>query len=218
MKVFFDVDGVLIDGWHANPSRRIPWDATIEQDLGIDREGFQRLFFGVGPARSTSPMFECVIGRCDLKHALTEVLPQVGYHGDVETFVRYWFEKDSKINKEVFRLVRRLRLLGAQTYVATGQEHHRAAYLWNDLGFSGAFDGMFYSAKIGLAKKDPGFFEAINRSLDIAPEERPLFFDDQPEIVECARSKGWDATIFTSTIDVDRHPRLRESLLDAAVR
>ncbi|TCR67868.1 hypothetical protein EV561_1482 [Rhizobium sp. BK376] len=89
--------------------------------------------------------------------------------------MRYWFEKDSKINQDVLRLVRRLRILGAQTYIATGQEHYRAAYLRNDLGFSSTFDGIFYSARIGLPKKDPGFFEAINRSLDIVPETPSLF-------------------------------------------
>lgn len=69
MKIFFDVDGVLIDGWHADASRRKPWDATIEADLGIDRETFQHLFFGTVGARSFSRMVECVSGRSDLKSA-----------------------------------------------------------------------------------------------------------------------------------------------------
>jgi FMN phosphatase YigB (HAD superfamily) len=33
MKIFFDVDGVLIDGWHANSALRKPWDAMLEVDL-----------------------------------------------------------------------------------------------------------------------------------------------------------------------------------------
>ena len=37
LKVFFDVDGVLIDGWHNDPKRRKAWDAAIKADLGIDR-------------------------------------------------------------------------------------------------------------------------------------------------------------------------------------
>ena len=36
MRIFFDVDGVLIHGWHAKPERRRPWDATLQQDLGVD--------------------------------------------------------------------------------------------------------------------------------------------------------------------------------------
>ncbi|MGN7806733.1 HAD-IA family hydrolase [Ensifer sp. 22521] len=210
MKVFFDVDGVLIDGWHADFARRKPWDVTIEADLGVDRDAFQLLFFGNPAKGAASPMFECVTGRRDLKEALAAVLPQTGYKGGVDDFVRYWFEKDSNINPEVFDLVRKLRERGAQTFVATGQEHHRAAYLWNELHFANHFDRLFYSAEIGVPKKDPRFFEAINRALEIDPEERPLFFDDQPEIVELASRAGWDAAIFTSARNIQKHPRLRD--------
>ncbi len=209
MKVFFDVDGVLIDGWHADVARRKPWDATIEADLGVDRDAFQLLFFGTPGNRAASPMFACVTGRRDLKEALAAVLPRAGYKGGVDDFVRYWFEKDSNINPQVFDLIRELRERGVQTFVATGQEHHRAAYLWNDLGFANHFDRLFYSAEIGVPKKDPRFFEAINRALEIGPGERPLFFDDQPEIVELASSAGWDAATFTSARNIQQHPRLR---------
>ncbi len=210
MKVFFDVDGVLIDGWHADEARRKPWDATIEADLCVDRSAFQLLFFGTPGNRSASPMFECVTGHRDLKQALAAILPQAGYNGCVDAFVRYWFEKDSRINSEVFKIVRELRERGgAETFVATGQEHHRAAYLWNELGFASHFDRLFYSAELGVPKKDMRFFEAINGALGIEPGERPLFFDDQPEIVELANRAGWDAVTFTSVLDVQQHPRLR---------
>jgi putative hydrolase of the HAD superfamily len=94
-------------------------------------------------------------------------------------------------------------------YVATGQEHHRARYLWNDLGFSQLFDGMFYSAEIGYPKKDIRFFETINAALKISNNERPLFFDDQPEIIDLARQAGWDGMAFTSERDIREHSRLR---------
>ena len=210
MKVFFDVDGVLIDGWHADIARRKPWDETIEVDLGVDRDAFQILFFGTPGNRSASPMFECVTGRRDLKQALAAILPDVGYKGSVDDFVRYWFEKDSRLDPDVFGIVRELRERGrAQIFVATGQEHYRAAYLWNELGFSSHFDRLFYSAEIGVPKKDLLFFEAINRALGTEPGERPVFFDDQPEIVELANRAGWDAAIFTSVRDIQQHPRLR---------
>ena len=70
------------------------------------------------------------------------------------------------MNADVFSLVDDIREDGgAKMYVATGQEHHRARYLWNELGFSKHFDGMFYSADIGHPKNDVRFFEAINCSL-----------------------------------------------------
>lgn len=209
MKVFFDVDGVLIEGWHANEALRKPWDVTMEADLGVDRRAFQDLFFGTSGAQSSSLMYECLTGRCDLKDALAVILPKLGYRGNIEAFIRYWLEKDSNVNAEVLKLVRKIRKInGIQLFVATGQEHYRADYLWNELGFSGYFDEMFYSAKIGFPKKDQRFFEAINRALHITPEEKPLFFDDQPEITELAKNAGWDATTFRSVKDIEAHPRL----------
>jgi putative hydrolase of the HAD superfamily len=191
MKIFFDVDGVLIDGWHADSALRKPWDATLEADLGVDRTAFQELFFGGLAGGSTSPMFECVTGRRDLRDALSDVLPKVGYQGRIDDFVRYWFERDSNVNADVVRLVEDIRAgRGAEIYIATGQEHHRARYLWSELGFSKHFDGMFYSAQIGHPKKDARFFAAINSSLGIGAQQRPLFFDDQPEIVALAKSAG----------------------------
>jgi putative hydrolase of the HAD superfamily len=210
MEIFFDVDGVLIDGWHADSARRKPWDAALESDFNIDREAFQRLFFGTPGNRSTSPMSECLTGRRDLKEALAEVLPQLGYRGNADQFMRYWFKKDSNVNAHVLRLVEDIRKCGeAKMYLATRQEHYRARYLWNELGFSKHFEGMFYSANIGYPKKDVRFFEAINRRLGIDAGQRPLFFDDQPEIVGVAKSAGWDGTAFTSMRDIRDHPRLR---------
>lgn len=153
MIVFFDVDGVLIDGWHSSSALRKPWDETLEADLGVDRAAFQRLFFqGPDGDHRGSPMFDCTVGRRDLMEALAGILPRVGYAGNAEDFARYWFEKDSNINRQVIGLVETIRRSGARLYVATGQEHHRARYLWNELGFSRWFDRLFYSAGIVIRK------------------------------------------------------------------
>jgi hypothetical protein len=75
-------------------------------------------------------MVECVGGRTDLKSALSEVLPQIGYKGKVDDFVRYWFERDSNVQPKVIALAAGLRAQDVRTFVATGQEHYRASYLW----------------------------------------------------------------------------------------
>ncbi|MGD9946654.1 MAG: HAD family hydrolase [Burkholderiaceae bacterium] len=214
MKIFLDVDGVLIDGWHADDSRRRRWDAAIGTDLRIDRAAFQRLFFGVPDSPSTSPMAACMSGRRDLHEALAEVLPQVGYGGRVADFVRYWFENDSNVDMGVLGLIDEIRRCGqVQLFLATAQEHHRARYLWNDLGLREHFDDIFHSAAIGCSKKDVRFYETINRRLGSAADERPLFFDDQPAVIETAGRAGWDGVVFTSLRDIERHPRLRAMLL-----
>ena len=215
MKIFFDVDGVIIDGWHAKPARRKPWDATIERDLGVDRAAFQQAFFAPPPPGGESLMSACIRGRKDLRDVLTVVLPEIGYRGSVDAFIGYWFAKDSNVNQEVLRIVKRLREREeVELYLATGQEHHRAAYLWNDLALKEHFDDIFYSARLGLPKNRAEFFESINAQLRIAPFERPLFFDDMEQVVLAARAAGWDAHLFETVEDLARNPRLLSLLGD----
>lgn len=208
MKIFFDVDGVLIHGWHSKPELRRPWNSTIEEDLGVDRDAFREKFFGTGSV-NRAVIHACVRGERDLKEALAGTLPAVGYAGPVEEFMRYWFEKDSHVNCEVMDAVRRLvRHDHIELYLATGQEHYRAAYLWDELGFKKHFKDIFYSARLGHLKDGPDFFLAINRELGITSTERPLFFDDREDVVGFARTAGWDACQFDTAADLFNHPRL----------
>jgi putative hydrolase of the HAD superfamily len=212
VKIFFDVDGVLIDGWHSKPELRRPWDATIEQDLGIDKGAFREKFFG-SAASNRAVIHACVRGERDLKEALAATLPTVGYAGSVDAFMRYWFEKDSHINREVMESVKRLaRHDHLELYLATGQEHYRAAYLWDELGFKDHFKDIFYSARLGHLKNAPEFFLEINRVLRIGPDERPLFFDDREDVAALAREAGWDACVFNTVADLLTHPRLSNLL------
>jgi len=212
VKIFFDVDGVLIDGWHAKPEYRHPWDTTMREDLGIDVPLFRELLFGNGVSFD-APLHACVKGERDLKHLLAEILPRTGYTGPVDKMLKYWFDRDAKLNPVVFDAVKRLAARpDVSLYLATGQEHHRAAYLWNDLDLKAVFKDIFYSAKLGYLKNDPGFFEAINRHLSIAPDERPLFFDDHHDVVRVARAVGWDVQQVDTPADIVDHPRLKPLL------
>ncbi len=154
-------------------------------------------------------MSACVRGEGDLKETLAELLPALGYRGSVDGFVEYWFVKDSNINQDVLEIVKRLRQCEeVELYLATGQEHHRAAYLWNDLGLKYLFHDIFYSARLGVPKHQAGFFTKINAQLDISPSERPLLFDDSERVVTTARAAGWDAHIFDTVEDLSRNSRL----------
>ncbi len=214
MRIFFDVDGVLIDGWHQNPERRRPWHTTLAEDLNLDVPIFLELVFGVGASpKFNAPIHACAKGERDLKHLLTDVLPHTGYKGSVDAFLAYWFEKDAHLNDIIFGAVRKLSARSdVSLYVATGQEHHRAAYLWDQLNFKAYFREMFYSAKLGHLKNEAAFFDAINRRLGILPGDRPLFFDDTTEVVLMAREAGWDAQLVDTPADVIYHPRLKALL------
>ena len=210
MKIFFDVDGVLIDGWHTKVERRKRWDTSLRQDFGIDPQELQQKFFQSPTGKFPSLMHACVSGECDLKEALSAILPSVGYERSIDAFVAYWFEKDSNINRDVFDSVKSLAgHADVNLYLATGQEHYRAAYLWNDLGFNEQFKDIFYSAKVGHLKNTPEFFQRINSLLGIVAGERPLYFDDDEEVVRLACKAGWDACLFETIGDLRNHPRLQ---------
>lgn len=215
MKVFFDVDGVLIDGWHVDPTLRKPWDVNLKEDLGIDREALERNLFNPRVDGLDAPMLACIKGRLDLKEVLAPILRDLGFQEPVDRFLAYWFEKDSNVNIGVLHVVDRLReRRDVAVYIATGQEHHRAAYIWRDLGFNERFEEMFYSADLGLAKDGAAFFQEINRRLAIEDDEQPLFFDDRPNVVEAAREAGWDAHVFRNISDLTGNPRITALLRD----
>ena len=215
MKIFFDVDGVLIAGWHAKPERRRRWDATLKADLGVDPDALQEKFFATPTGEFASLMHACVAGRLDLKEALAGVLPSLGYSGPVDAFVAYWLEKDSNLNLEILEIVKRLaRSPGVELYVVTGQEHYRAAYLWNALGFRDHFRDILYSAKLGHPKGSAAFFTRINTMLEISADDAPLFFDDHEQVVALAREAGWDACVFEDVRTILTHPRLQSFFAD----
>ena len=200
MKIFLDVDGVLIDGWHADPSLRKPWNLNLESDLGINPVRFEDRFFKPQNSQAESLMHRCTTGMLDLKEALKIVLPDLGYTDDPDNFIAYWFEKDSNVNPNVLSVVKQLAARqDCELYMATGQEHHRAKYLWSELNFSEHFRKLYYSAELKFAKTDVRFFEAINSQLKFDPKEspsseaRPLFFDDSREVVEVASRAGWES-------------------------
>ena len=206
LKLFLDVDGVLIDGYHAKPERRCPWYATLQEDLGVDPAALEREFFEpwIGPI---------VTGKLDIKDALGQVLPRLGYDGSVEAFIQYWLENDSKLNPEMWAAVQSLSGRDdLAMYVATAQEHRRARYLWEDVGFQRHFDDIFFSAEIGYAKEVPAFFETINAQLSISDAESPLFFDDNAQVVEAAQSAGWTAHLFDTPEDFLTHPTIQAML------
>ncbi|MDD9899671.1 MAG: HAD-IA family hydrolase, partial [Alphaproteobacteria bacterium] len=80
-------------------------------------------------------------------------------------------------------------------FIATNQEHNRAAYLMKELGFEKVFEDIFHSARIGIAKPDPAYYAHVSNLLP-ASTMPPIFFDDTPAVVEGARAHGWDAYAF----------------------
>jgi putative hydrolase of the HAD superfamily len=197
--VFFDVDGVLVLGYHANPARVRAWDATMLADTGVDPDAFRQGFiFDIF-------MKKVIIGEMALIDALERRLPAFGYRGSPMAFAHYWLKQDSVLNEPLLDIVRRLkRNDDCRLYIATNQEHLRASWLWGHLGLSELFEDIFYSARIGAQKPDRRYFDFIEHR--IGPQDQPpLFFDDSPKVVEGARKHGWEAVQFETVEDCTSH-------------
>jgi putative hydrolase of the HAD superfamily len=83
-------------------------------------------------------------------------------------------------------------------YLATNQEHLRAAYLMENLGLAEHVEGIFYSARLGAKKPDVKFFAKIQAAVGLRGEEM-LLIDDSRQNVEAALKAGWQALHWTKT-------------------
>ena len=198
--VLFDVDGVLIDGYSAQPERQVRWDATMATDLGVDPDRFREEFiYGVFVER-------VITGRLSIIQALEQHLPHLGFDGSPMTFLSYWLTRDSHLNPELLSVVKAIKARGeAKLYIVTNQEHMRAFWLWETLGLNRYFDDILYSARLGVTKPDPRFYELVDRYLPRS-KEPPLFFDDSDAVIEGALAHGWEAVLFTAASDASGHP------------
>lgn len=204
--LLFDVDGVILDGYHARPEGLKRWDQFLAADLGIDPEVFQSAFI--------RPLYvPCVLTRRkSLANALEEALPALGYRGSPMDIIAAWMARDTGLNRPLLEAIARLRKVGAaRPYLTTNQEDIRASNLWSHLGLRHDFVDILYSARLGAAKPDPAFFAAVDRHLG-PQQERPLFFDDYETIAAAASAHGWEGVHFDRNDDFLAHPWVKAAL------
>jgi putative hydrolase of the HAD superfamily len=198
--VFFDVDGVLVHGMHANPEHVRRWDTSLMEDMGVDPVRFTEEFiFDIF-------IKKVVVGQMSVIEALERRLPSLGYSGSPVVFNHYWLTRDSVLNENLLSLIRKLKTRSdLRLFIATNQEHLRANWLWSQLKLADLFEDIFYSARVGVRKPEQGFFDFVEQR--IGPQtEPPLFFDDTPKVIDGARRHGWEAVQFDTVADCANHP------------
>jgi putative hydrolase of the HAD superfamily len=204
--ILFDVDGVLIHGYHSNPEKVVPWDKDLLADMGVDPDAFRKEFiFDIFVKK-------VIVGQMSLLEALDRTLPRLGYRGPAMAFAGYWLTKDSKVNEPLVGIARKLKARGdVRLYLATNQEHMRAQYLWQTLKFGEVFEDIFHSARVGAMKPNKPYYDWVNNR--IGPQsEPPLFFDDSEPVIKGARDNGWEAVQYNELEDVALHPWIAERL------
>ncbi|MDX0299542.1 HAD-IA family hydrolase [Sinorhizobium meliloti] len=180
--LMIDVEGVLVCG---RPSDGRPWASTIEDDLGLSVAALQQEFF--------SPYWnEIVLGRAAPVDHLKPVLAKIAPHLPYDDFIAYWFENDARLNIKLLEELRQQRKAGKRVYLATDQEHVRAAHLVEALGLGSHCDGIYYSAALGSRKPDQAFFKQVAALSGLRPDQL-LLVADPPANIDAARLCGWNA-------------------------
>jgi HAD superfamily hydrolase (TIGR01509 family) len=176
--IIFDVDGVVFNS--QDQSGSYIWLQSIEQDLGITKSHLQILF---------SPEWENVTkGQINLIDYLKDVFSSTGFSRlniTPEKYIEYWLAKDNNLNHDMLELVKSLKV---PSYLGTNQEFHRTRHIGNLIGKY--FSGIFPSYKINYIKPDLEFFQYIENSLKLTPQEL-LLIDDCPKNIKGAKNKGW---------------------------
>lgn len=186
-----DVDGVLVRGM---TDGSYDWQEALARDFGVSLDEVAAFFRDDWDA--------CILGEADLCDVLPPYLERWNYGGTAEDFLAFWFANDSNLDHD---LINEIGGLGSQCrlVLATNQDRHRAAYLWNELGLNQRFERMFASSAMGTRKPEMQFWQMIADEMGEAAEPDVLLIDDSVKNVDAAREFGWQAIHYTDRADLN---------------
>ncbi len=135
----------------------------------------------------------CLTGAGDFRSTLMTVLQKWAITTPVDEVLAAWTRIEPI--EEVLRHAERLRAAGITVALASNQQAHRARFMRKELGYERAFDHLFFSCDLGVAKPDVEYFELIVERL-ACPREHILFIDDHPDNIAAAAGAGLQAQLF----------------------
>lgn len=179
--VAWDFDGVLNRNIRDG---RFVWADRFEEDTGRSLSTFQRHVF-----TDWAPV---LTGREPLRDRVARWAEAEAYAPGPDALIDYWFGRDMHPDPEMLALVEGLAARGVRQVMATNNEPTRAALIERDTPFAPHIERVFASGRLGVAKPDPAFLEAITTALALPPEAMLLVDDHAPNLA-AARALGWRA-------------------------
>lgn len=167
--VLLDADGVL-------QFIGTPWYRALSEGGG---EPFAKaLLSREGPALS---------GRESLRDLLERLVAELELATSADELMVLW--RRATPDPLARRLVGELRAAGYLTVLATNQHEERREWMRTALGYDGLCDVDAYSCVLGVAKPEPGYFQAVLDATDMGAHEA-LFVDDNSENINAAAAVG----------------------------
>ena len=164
------------------------WQAEFEADLGVSAGVFTEFMFSDGK-------FNAVLnGERDLLDLLTDYTKTHAIPHAPEAVLDYWLAKDAVVDTQVLGW---LTACPVQGVIATNNEHRRADYMWETLGFKAHMAKIFASGPLGVKKPDGRFFAAIEEWSGLAPADI-LLIDDAEKNIHAANARGWQTFHFNA--------------------
>jgi putative hydrolase of the HAD superfamily len=184
--ILFDADGVVVN-------KPEVFSKKLSKDYKIPYEDILPFF-----KKNFQPT---LTGDADLKQALLPYLKKWGWKKSVDEFLLYWFKSEHYLDKALIKYVKQLRKIGIRCYIATDNEQYRTAYLKKEMKLENVFDGIYSSAILKARKIDTTFFYKLMLCIKQSNKDEVLFWDDDMENVNAAKSFGIKAEVYTNLAD-----------------
>lgn len=185
--ILIDLDGVIIH-------RKQFFSELLAQNTGLSIQEDILPFF-------KSDFKDCMLGKKNLRDMLPAWLEKWGWEGDIDSFLKFWFESERDIDESMLLHIRSLREAGIKIYLATDNEINRLNYVLDDLGLRAEFDGVFGSAVVGSKKESLDYWHFVFNALQIEASE-VLFIDDDSKNTELAKSLGVNIITYSKEINL----------------
>ncbi len=183
--VIFDLGGVLVRTEDRAPRTQ------LAEHFGMTYEDLDNLVFGSPTAQ------QATLGRISAQSHWEAVARQLDWPLDELDALQRAFWGGDAVDETLVDFLRSLRGGRFRTALLSNAWDDLRHALEQEWCISDAFDHIFISAELGLAKPDPAIYAEIQRRLDVSPKAL-IFVDDFVRNVEAARAAGWAAVHFRS--------------------
>jgi putative hydrolase of the HAD superfamily len=179
--VIFDLGGVLLRTEDRSPRTK------LAQRLGMTYEELESQVYGSR---------EAMKGEISAETHKRTFLKELGLPEDAMEEFGDEFWGGDRLDTVLVDFVRNLRGAYTTALLSNAWDDLRPLLI-NRWKIADAFDQIFISAEMGLAKPDPTIYQAVTAELKVDPAEL-VFVDDFIENVDAAREEGWNAVHFRS--------------------